>query len=476
MSRLISNYGKEIGLGLVILISTPININLLGVSAWSLYGLVSIFTLIIMRFDAGLAVLIQLEAAENSQKNDNGSLFNEVELIYLMLLPLLALTLVGIVTSFNFGSEALIFANEIDIAAYLILTSLVFFKSRIYESRLRGHSYEVVINALAISRAVFVAAMPFLHIVILKSDIASVFKSIFICELIILISLIFAQRILSPVFTDKVRTQWTQIRLNISTIKEAFSYQVVALVNQGFDIILAGILLPIEIFGIFVLMITVSNLVNSLLRPILLFGYQESYKSSSKISFEFTQRLVRLSFIFIVMLIFLLNILLSIWLGDAIPREAYPALILLLLGKTAFYGFAPLWAALNKSRNFTSRKNAYLISTFTFYPALLFGYFINNEVSIMMFCSAMCIRDLTICIYVAFDDGSFGFHKKQRKKFFYEFILNSGVILSLVMMFFFKPDWINIYALIILIAFLVRYSSEFLFFVELIRSQLWQTK
>ena len=430
-----------------------------------------------MRFDAGLAVLIQLEAAENTNDNDNdndndnGSLFNEVELLYLMLLPFLGLGIIGIATYFSFGSEALIFAQEVEIVAYLVLISLVFFKSRIYESRLRGLSYEVVINLFAIIRAVLIAAMPFLCLVIFQSDLALVFKSIFICELIIFLSLIFAQRMLSPTLTNKVRIHWTQIHSNISAIKQAFSYQIIALGSQGFDIILAGIFLPIEIFGIFVLMITISNLVNSLLRPVLLYGTQESYKSSLEISFDFTQKVVRLSFVIVVILVCLIGTILGMWLGDTIPEDTYPALIALLFGKIVFYGFAPLWANLNKTRNFKSRKDAYIKSLLVFYPVLIFGYLINYELSIMMFCVAMCLRDLTICINVAFDANFFGFDKKKCKKFFYEFILNSGLILSIIFMFVFKADWANIYTLTILTSFLIMFRSELIFFVDLMRRQ-----
>lgn len=460
ISRIFANYFREIGQTLILIIATPINLGLLGLEGWSFYGLISALTIIILRFDAGIALLIQLEGAEHKNGDMNGSLFNEIELLYFFMIPSIGLLASFILLNFSFGSTSLIFAIETGVIYYLLFIVLAVFTSRIYEARLRGQSQEIVISVLAFLRNILVAFMPFLCLKILQLDLASVFKSIFACEFLILIFYIVVQRILTPVRSMASRFDLGQIRKNLASIKEAFSYQVIAFLSQGFDIILAGILLSIETFGLFALIITVTNLVDKLLKPILLFGSQEAYGSATKIPGHILNCVLRISFLVFLATLLCMGTILNIWLDNIIPKAVYPGIALLILGKILIYGFAPIWVNLNKKRKFTTRKQAYFFSVLVFYITMFLVYPGNGEMGIMGFCIAMFCRDIAICVYVSLSEKYFDFVKVKERAFFFEFLSLLILTLGLILLSAKKADIASLCALVALLILGIKFKSD----------------
>jgi len=404
----------------------------MGVAAWSFYGIINALTVIILRFDAGFAILVQLEAADSKKEIRQSSLFREIELLYFLTMPFMGLFLTSLLINHSFGSEAIKSAEEEGIIGYLVLIVLTTFVSRIYEARLRGQSFEVLVNSLSLLKVAAIAAMPLFCLRVLGENLLAVFQSILICEISVLGFFFIIQRLLTPALTSFPRRHFFEIKRNVTTIKDAFNYQIVAYGSQGFDLMLAGILLSRDDFGIFVLILSFANIVKKALQPLLLFISQEAYISETDISTEVGKSILRLSFLAVFLIFSGFGMLLEIWLNHTVPDKFYPGIAMLLFGKVLTYGFSPLFIGLNKRKEFKSRKNAYLISIPMFFVAFFLAYKTFGSFGIMTFCVAMFCRDLIVCFFTAIQEGYLNLRQQTERHFIYQLFLLIGLALGVI--------------------------------------------
>lgn len=442
------------------LIATPFNVDLMGVAAWGVYSLISIITLIISRLDAGLALLIQMEAAEKRAESFQGGLFREAEFLHFLVLPFLAILFSLILMNTSGMSDVLAFALKNGVVHYLVLIAFVSFFSRLYEARLRGFDYEVISNTIFVLRMSVVATLPFFCIKFIGLEWFEVFQYILISEVTTLFILMFSQRWLASEKSFSPPYKLQELRKNIFEIKAAFKYQLVAFGSQGFDIILASIFLPLEVFGVFALAYTFSKLINSASQPLLNYASQEFYKSSEKVSISFERGILRLTFIASFLIFSTFGLFLELWIGGAIPQEVYPGIALLLLGKIIFLPFTPLILSLNKKREFESRMYGYLFSIVVFILSLLTGYIFGLISSIIAFCISMFLRDLSFCFFFYLYEKKGNLLKRSQASWFSEFLVLVAISVSLIGLMFIMPSESIMFSLAVLIFLLCLFRKD----------------
>ena len=270
----------------------------------------------------------------------------------------------------------------------------------------------------------------------------------------------YSQRRLASELSFSPPFKLQELRKNIFEIKAAFKYQLIAFGSHGFDIILASIFLPLEVFGVFALAYTFSKLVNSASQPLLNYASQEFYKSSEKVSISSERGILRLTFIASFLILSTFGLFLELWIGGAIPKEVYPGIALLLLGKIIFLPFTPLFLSLNKKREFETRMYGYLFGMMVFALSLLTGYIFGLISSIITFCISMFLRDLSICFFVYLHEKKGELYKRSQTSWFFEFLVLLAISVFLIGLMSIMPSESIMLSLVVLIFLLCLFRKD----------------
>ena len=401
LARLSSYYGHAVVGAVVQIFLLPINLSILGLELWSLFGLVALLKTIISRLDAGAQVLVQVEAAKNESEERRDQLYSEIIVLSFLVSCLAYFGAMFLMRQGASSNETYELALSTNTAALIILCALFAAMTRMVEANLIGHSRELLVNLCRTISLVVIALSPYVIVEKGGGSISQLFQVIFTAELlhfttILIASLFYKKNYLSLVSLGVFR--FHEVREKIKALSSAATYQLTAFLSVGLDVVVLSYIMPQASYSIIILILTIKNILNSIMRPLVSYGTQEIYKKDKVDQNQF----LHISFVVVALwnlLVFIgVYTVLEYWVDNEALLSQRAELYTIVMSSTWFFLLSAIVATSNLSESFFSRTISYFASGIFFYFFLLVMYFVHSALTITLIAVAFFVREFIVVV------------------------------------------------------------------------------